>query len=198
MCDVAGEIFNVNSGGNEITRQIGFRYANAFILIIDPLSISEYRNEIAGTIQLKDYNKSDLPLDEMVDVFIRTLQNMFSIKANAMLNTNVAVIFTKIDIAYVPVVVVGELLYGAYNSSNPKNNLELFKNVLTQFEQLPISFDVANSYALVKSDLKKIGKPIPENDIWIAATAHAYNLPLATFDTHFKNIRQITLFNQFE
>jgi hypothetical protein len=88
LCDVAGELFDVNSGGSEINKQIGFRYANAFILIIDPLSISDYRKEVSSSIQLNEYKGSVQPLDEMVDAFVRTLQNMFSIKANAMLNTN--------------------------------------------------------------------------------------------------------------
>ena len=102
-------------------------------------------------------------------------------------------IFAKIDKAYIPVIVAGELLYGAYNSSNPDKNAKLFQSVLAQFEILPVSLEVANSYAFIKSELKKAGKPIPENDLWIAATAHAHNLSLATFDTHFKNVPLITL-----
>jgi tRNA(fMet)-specific endonuclease VapC len=99
----------------------------------------------------------------------------------------------KIDEAFIPVVVAGELFYGAYKSSNPEKNMALFQNVLAQFEVLPIGLEIANSYALIKAELKKTGKPIPENDLWIAATAHAYNLPLATFDAHFANVPQITL-----
>jgi tRNA(fMet)-specific endonuclease VapC len=99
----------------------------------------------------------------------------------------------KIDEAFIPVVVAGELFYGAYKSSNPEKNMILFQNVLAQFEVLPVNLEIANSYALIKAVLKKAGKPIPENDLWIAATAHAYNLPLATFDAHFTNVPQITL-----
>jgi tRNA(fMet)-specific endonuclease VapC len=46
-------------------------------------------------------------------------------------------------------------------------------------------------YAIIKADLKKNGTPIPENDIWIAATAHAKKLKVATFDEHFEKIAQI-------
>jgi len=35
----------------------------------------------------------------------------------------------------------------------------------------------AKIYGEIKSGLKSIGKPIPENDIWIAATAMQYNYP---------------------
>jgi len=98
LCDVAGELFNVSTGSIEIKNQIGFRYANAFILIIDPLSIPQYRDEVSKITSLSEYKGSRQPIDEMVDTFINTLQNMFSIKANVMLNSDVAVIFTKADI----------------------------------------------------------------------------------------------------
>jgi hypothetical protein len=98
LCDVAGELFDINLGAVEIKKQIGFRYANAFMLIIDPLSIPEYRGEVSKTTSLSEYKGSIQPIDEMVDTFINTLQNMFSIKADDMLKSDVAVIFTKADI----------------------------------------------------------------------------------------------------
>jgi hypothetical protein len=98
LCDVAGELFDINTGGLEIKKQIGFRYANAFMLVIDPLSIPDYRAEVSKTTNLNGYKVSVQPIDEMVDAFINTLQNMFSIKADDLLNSYVAVIFTKADI----------------------------------------------------------------------------------------------------
>jgi hypothetical protein len=101
LCDVAGELFDVTNialGGNAIKTQIGFRYANAFMLIIDPLSISGYRDEVSKTTSVNQYKGSAQPIDEMVDAFINTLQNIFSIKANDLLNSDVAVIFAKVDI----------------------------------------------------------------------------------------------------
>jgi len=98
LCDVAGELFDVKTGGNEINKQTGFRYVNAFMLMIDPLSIHEYRNEVSKTINLSGYSGGTQSIDEMLDTFVRTLQNMFSIDANAILNTDVAVVFTKADI----------------------------------------------------------------------------------------------------
>jgi hypothetical protein len=97
LCDVAGELFDATAS-NAINTQIGFRYANAFILLIDPLSISAYRNEVSKKTGLAEYKGSMQPIDKMLDTFIRTLQNMFSIKANTMLDTDVAVVFTKADI----------------------------------------------------------------------------------------------------
>jgi tRNA(fMet)-specific endonuclease VapC len=100
----------------------------------------------------------------------------------------------KIEKAYIPVIVKGELFFGAYKSARRDSNMELFRNVLSKFEIIPIDGDdIPVSYALIKSDLEKKGKPIPENDIWIAAIAHVYGLSVATFDGHFSDISQIEL-----
>jgi predicted nucleic acid-binding protein len=64
---------------------------------------------------------------------------------------------------------------------------------LSKFEILPIDDDIAVSYALIKSELEKTGKKLPENDVWIAATAHVYGLPVISFDKHFSYISQIQL-----
>jgi len=41
--------------------------------------------------------------------------------------------------------------------------------------------------------LKRKGKPIPENDIWVAAIVRQYGLTLITRDEHFKNITGLKL-----
>jgi predicted nucleic acid-binding protein len=40
-------------------------------------------------------------------------------------------------------------------------------------------------YSTVKAELATAGTQIPENDIWIAAAALQYGLPIATRDKHF-------------
>jgi tRNA(fMet)-specific endonuclease VapC len=99
----------------------------------------------------------------------------------------------KIDRKYIPIIVAGELFFGAYKSTKRDANMELFQDILSNFEILYVDDAVALSYALIKSDLAKKGTPIPENDIWIAATAHANNLSVATFDDHFACVLQIKL-----
>jgi hypothetical protein len=98
LCDVAGELFDVVAGSNAINKQIGFKYVNAFMLIIDPLSIPDYRKEVEKNTDIKRYYGGAQRIDEMLDTFVRTLQNMFSVDAKAMLNTDVAVVFSKADI----------------------------------------------------------------------------------------------------
>jgi tRNA(fMet)-specific endonuclease VapC len=96
-----------------------------------------------------------------------------------------------IENKYVSIIVVGELLHGAYKSVKHEETLKTLNSLLSQFKVLCIDGDVADSYALIKADLQKKGTPIPDNDIWIAATAHANNLSVVTFDEHFNNISQI-------
>jgi tRNA(fMet)-specific endonuclease VapC len=48
--------------------------------------------------------------------------------------------------------------------------------------------NVAESYAILRQQLQRKGKPIPEKDLWIAATAHAYGMTLFTRDQHFAHI----------
>ena len=98
LCDVAGELFNTNISGNEMTTQIGFHYANAFILIIDPLAITQYRDELSKTHKIDEYFGSQQPIDDLADILIVTLQKMFSLKSNAFLKSEVAIVFTKMDL----------------------------------------------------------------------------------------------------
>jgi hypothetical protein len=98
LCDVAGELFDTKLGANQMKNQLGFRYANAFIMLIDPLAIFDFRDEIKNSVNLSGYKGSTQPIDELVDTLICTLQNIFNIKANDILKTDVAVVFTKIDL----------------------------------------------------------------------------------------------------
>jgi len=49
------------------------------------------------------------------------------------------------------------------------------------------------AYGNIKTTLRKKGKPVPENDIWIAAIAQRFNLILVSRDKHFKGIEDILL-----
>jgi len=48
--------------------------------------------------------------------------------------------------------------------------------------------ETAREYGQIKNSLRAKGKPIPENDIWIAAIAIQYDLTLVTRDGHFTEI----------
>jgi predicted nucleic acid-binding protein len=97
----------------------------------------------------------------------------------------------KVSKVYVAVPVVGELFYGAEKSARKQENMMLFEQTLGDFELLPMTKATAVCYAKIKSELVKSGCNIPDNDIWIAASACEHGLPVATFDKHFTYIEDI-------
>jgi tRNA(fMet)-specific endonuclease VapC len=111
------------------------------------------------------------------------------------LNNDKAIVkkISRIPLLYLPVTVEGELLFGALNSGKSIKNLKAFREFISTCPVLNINSNVANEYAAIRKQLKEAGTPIPENDIWIAATCKTYQLPLATLDKHFKKIKGLTL-----
>lgn len=95
----------------------------------------------------------------------------------------------------IPVIVIGELFYGAENSSNKEKHSEQIKKFSKEFTIINVTDETAKMYALIKSELKKQGKPIPENDIWIAAIAVENNKSLVTNDQHFSYIKSLKTIN---
>ena len=53
---------------------------------------------------------------------------------------------------------------------------------------MPATAQTADSYALVYSSLRRKGRPIPTNDLWIAASALEPGAALLTRDTHFGHV----------
>jgi len=58
---------------------------------------------------------------------------------------------------------------------------------------LQIDEETAEFYAKIYWDLKKKGKPIPSNDMWVAASAIRHGLSLFTLDEHFKSVDGLIL-----
>ena len=92
------------------------------------------------------------------------------------------------DLICLPATVVGELLFGAANSQNHAVNLPRFQEFISTCIFLRIDEAVAQVYSQIRLQLKKQGTPIPENDIWIAATCQAHGIRLLTRDKHFAHI----------
>jgi len=84
-----------------------------------------------------------------------------------------------------PVPVVGELRYGALNSRRAEENLAEVERLVARCRVLDITLVTAEVYARLRLDLKKKGKPIPENDLWIAALCMEHEVKLAAVDGHF-------------
>jgi len=97
------------------------------------------------------------------------------------------------EILCLPVTVCGELLFGAKNSANRTKNENKYRTFIESCVILDNSSLVAEEYAEIRLALKQKGKPIPENDIWIAATCVVNGVPLMSHDKHFDNIENLQL-----
>jgi len=90
---------------------------------------------------------------------------------------------------------IGELLSGFKAGTWEKKNRE----ELAEFLDAPrvkifgIDEDTAEFYATILDELRKKGKPVPTNDIWIASVAFQYGFPLFTKDRHFEQISGLIL-----
>jgi tRNA(fMet)-specific endonuclease VapC len=90
-------------------------------------------------------------------------------------------------------IVLGELLYGAEQSTRKESNKKRLEELTQTAFILGCDAETAHHYAIIKSLLKSQGTPIPENDLWIAALAQQHDMILVTRDGHFKNIPSLAL-----
>src|SRR5690606_8410841 len=97
------------------------------------------------------------------------------------------------DVICLPVTVCGELIFGAKNSKLSAKNETRYFAFIESCEIVDINIAVAETYGNIRLSLKKKGKPIPENDIWIAATCIANSTNLFTFDKHFQFVAGLDL-----
>jgi len=89
---------------------------------------------------------------------------------------------------FIPVIVIGEMHYGAQYSTDVKKNSNNIQKVTNHYEILYVDHYTALVYGEIKAELRKKGRPIPENDIWISAIAKQHNLTLITRDAHFSEV----------
>jgi tRNA(fMet)-specific endonuclease VapC len=89
---------------------------------------------------------------------------------------------------FISTIVVGELLYGASYSSRPIQNSENVFAFIKNVGLLLCDEVTAQHYGKIKAVLRTIGRPIPDNDIWIAACSMQHDLSLVTRDAHFQNV----------
>ncbi len=81
-----------------------------------------------------------------------------------------------------------ELLYGAYCSDFPTQNIELVKNLCEMINVLPIS-ETLDIYASKKAELRRQGLPIDDFDLLIGSAAIANRCVLVTDNIrHFERL----------
>ncbi|MBI4609682.1 MAG: type II toxin-antitoxin system VapC family toxin [Candidatus Rokubacteria bacterium] len=113
----------------------------------------------------------------------------------ALFNGDRAVVasLSEVTEVFAPSIAVGELFYGAIKSGQAERNIRQIRDFVRATAVLPVTASTAETYGRVKDRLRQQGRPIPENDIWIAAVALEQDLDLATRDTHFGAVAGLRL-----
>jgi tRNA(fMet)-specific endonuclease VapC len=93
------------------------------------------------------------------------------------------------------VTVLGELLAGFKKGTRTRENERLLRDFMDEPRVRLAVMDqgTAERYAVIYDHLRRTGKPVPVNDLWIAASAFEHGLKLLTRDDHFRRIPQVVV-----
>lgn len=126
---------------------------------------------------------------------------MIGVSGRFLLDTNIVIAILNREAAvtehlrdttvFLSSVVLGELYFGARKSAKSKENLQLIDGVIRNYPVLVCDAEIARHYGEVKHHLRTKGRPIPENDIWIAALAKQHDLTLVSRDEHFGEVSDL-------
>ena len=93
-----------------------------------------------------------------------------------------------------PPIVIGELLYGFTIGSREARNRAELQGFLSQpgISIGGLDETTAERYGLISSHVRKAGRSMPTNDVWIAAFAMQHGLEIITTDRHFTWLPQVS------
>jgi len=100
-------------------------------------------------------------------------------------------VMERADELFLPVIALGELFGGAEHSKRTLANYAEIEQLAMECTIIGCDFDTARHYGRISHQLRVKGRPIPQNDIWIAALAIQYNLTLLTRDAHFGEVDEL-------
>ena len=86
---------------------------------------------------------------------------------------------------YLPVIVLGEYYFGLLDSRQRRNLEARLYEFVGESKVLRIDAETVLPYAEIRSELKHAGRPLPSNDVWIAALARQHSLRVVSRDAHF-------------
>lgn len=99
LCDIAGEVFDQNQG--DLVKRQGYAFADGLIVIVDPFSILELKNEMKRTLPPHEYARiqaSAQPISDVLNSLVNVMENIYRVDSSKPIKQNVAVVFTKCDI----------------------------------------------------------------------------------------------------
>jgi predicted nucleic acid-binding protein len=92
------------------------------------------------------------------------------------------------DEVALPVIVLGEYRYGISQSRQRTDYESWLAALLVDCTVLDVNQETTHHYADISLELRRIGKPIPTNDLWIAALARQHALTIVSRDRHFDHV----------
>jgi tRNA(fMet)-specific endonuclease VapC len=119
------------------------------------------------------------------NIIIALFANDISVKTN----------IEKAEEVFIPSIAVGELYYGALKSTKVESNMSRIDEFVKNNTILHCESETARQYGQIKNLLRQKGKPLPENDIWIASISKQHSLTLVSRDGHFKEIENLQIQN---
>ena len=94
---------------------------------------------------------------------------------------------------FVPSIVLGELYFGARKSARAETNRARVREFASSSAILVCDAITAEQYGEIKKQLEDKGRPIPDNDIWIAALSRQHKLTVISRDVHFKEVEGLKI-----
>jgi len=106
-------------------------------------------------------------------------------------------IFNKFEQIILPTIVIGELRAGFQLGDKTKQNEKDLQNVIANnnVQVLSIELSTTSFYATIFKELRKKGKSIPTNDLWIAAICVEQSATIASLDKHFTYVSGLKVYN---
>lgn len=92
---------------------------------------------------------------------------------------------------FTSVIALGELYYGIRRSGQSEENRNQLDELTQALSVLRCDRLTAEVYSRLKDGLRRKGRPIPDNDLWIASTAVQHGLQLVGRDDHFDQIEEL-------
>ncbi len=111
---------------------------------------------------------------------------------------DVLTVISKASIVYMSIFVIAELYFGFKGGNKEEENIENLNIFLSKptVHLVDATIETSSIFADIKHILKKKGKPIPLNDVWIASHAIETGSVLISYDSHFKNIPGFRIWNK--
>lgn len=150
LCDVAGEIFN---NTKNLETQNGVRAADAYLILVDPLTIAGFKQEVSKKVDVTKYGVSYSTSDDVLSSLFTALDKIIADGNKGAINKEVAIVFTKSDIPTIDEK-IGSTALANYMSKNHSSSKYDAQNALC--EQFLKDYGEYNLVNILKSKFKSI------------------------------------------